>query len=301
MQFHADGLTLWYGTEDTPAPQGNDVDRESAYLTVGVRPSHPSNRVVVQYRIDTERVQSFSVHPTQSERISKWQRNTQYFKGKFPSLWRGQRVEYRVTLHCAGRQVPSTAAAQEFTADFGLAPLPLQNPSSSEPSPEQKSLQSSSPKSYERFPVSLDYLGRVSLQLQQPPEIIGETPENLKINWHVCQGSIVGPKLSALIRPNGEDRMTLRSDGIGILDAHVTLETQDGALIYTSYSGIFELGEDGYRNFLSHHWPDFPTIKVTPRFLCDHPRYKWLNRLQCIGIGVVQMSDLWVVYDLYIL
>ena len=41
----------------------------------------------------------------------------------------------------------------------------------------------------------------------------------------------------------GGDWLTLRSDGVGILDVRATLEADDGALIYTSYSG----GDDLYR------------------------------------------------------
>ncbi len=296
MQFHHDGLTLWYGTEDAPAPQGKDISRDEAYLTVGVRPSNPSNRVVVQYRIDNGVVQSFSAHAVQPKCAQETTDTPQYFKGKFLNLWKGERVEYRVTLYCAGRQVPDIQSAQNFTGSFRLEDLSASTFRCGLQSFEQ--VASPSPEA-DRFLVNLQYLARVTVQLQKPPEVIGKTPEGLKINWYLKGGSLAGSKLNAVIRAEGGDWMTLRQDGIGILGIHATLETPDGALISTQYSGIFELGKDGYQNFLNQTWPDFPSIKATPRFLTEHPRYQWLNRLQCIGLGEVRMSELLVVYDLY--
>ena len=44
-----------------------------------------------------------------------------------------------------------------------------------------------------------------------------------------CEGSIV---------PFGGDWLTIRANGVGVLDVRASLKTEDGALIYVAYSGI---------------------------------------------------------------
>ncbi len=62
---------------------------------------------------------------------------------------------------------------------------------------------------------------------------------------------MTGPKLRGKMLPGGGDWLTVRTDGVGILDVRATIESDDGALIYLAYTGVGDLGEDGYQNFLS--------------------------------------------------
>lgn len=298
MRLSCDGLTLWYGTNDAPAPSGIISSRQNISIRIGVHPLHPNNKVVIRYRIAQEGlVQSLAGVLTQSDYAT----STQYFAAEFPILPMGQTIEYLVQLFCSGRQVPNVLMAQQFPSSFVVDPslsLPSQlkkdiNPSVADNPDRKVKLHCSS--------IALNYLGTVNLHLIQSPELIGETPEGLKVNWSLKGGTVVGPKLNAVIRPSGGDWMTIRPDGIGLVDARATLETNEGNLIQTTYSGVFDLGDAGYRDFLQRKWPHAPPLKVTPRFLCKHSRYQWLNRLQCIGIGEVQMADLLVIYDLYAL
>ncbi|WP_299488456.1 DUF3237 domain-containing protein [Acaryochloris sp. IP29b_bin.137] len=293
MEVSHDGLKLWYGTEDAPAPESFVAARQDISITIGVYPLHPANKVTVYYRSDKNRlVQSISGVLQHSDYAA----STQYFSVHFPPLLEPQKVKYLVTLSCAGRQVPNVLSTQKFPSSFTI------NDSSSLSSPQ---LASTSPADesilLHRFPFQLNYLATVQVQLLKTPEIIGQTPEGLKINWFVKIGQVSGPKLNAIFSPYGSDHMTIRPDGIGILDADVTLTTAEGALIQTRYSGVFELGQQGYQNFLRRQWPNAPPLRIAPRFLTEHPKYQWLNRLQCIGIGEVQMSNLLVIYDLYAL
>jgi hypothetical protein len=50
--------------------------------------------------------------------------------------------------------------------------------------------------------------------------------------------------------PWGGDWFTLRPDGIRVLNVRATIKTDDDALIYVSYHGITDLGEDAYNNSL---------------------------------------------------
>ena len=89
------------------------------------------------------------------------------------------------------------------------------------------------------------------------------------------------------------------TDGMGILDVRAAFESHDGALIDAAYSGVADLGEDGYQKFLRQDLPRTVQLRIAPRFRTVHPSYQWLNRVQCIGIGEVDMERLEVRYDVY--
>ena len=118
---------------------------------------------------------------------------------------------------------------------------------------------------------------------------------------YVTDGEIFGPKMRGKLRRVGGDWLSLRPDGIGILDVRATLELEDGALVYTTYGGVADFGADGYRKFLEGNPPDFVPLRIAPRYYTGHPDYLWLNRLQCVGVGEVDMKALKVSYDIYAL
>ncbi len=133
-----------------------------------------------------------------------------------------------------------------------------------------------------------------------PPEVIGPVSEGMRVNVYVTGGEVSGPKLRGSLRPVGGDWLTIRTDGVGILDVRATIETHDGVLIYAAYSGVIDLGEDGYQKFLQGELPVSGTpLRTAPRFYTSHPDYRWLNRLQCIGIGQAFLERSEVVYDVY--
>lgn len=131
-------------------------------------------------------------------------------------------------------------------------------------------------------------------------DVIGAVAEGVRVNFRVTSGEISGPRLQGKLRPTGGDWLTLRTDGVSILDVRVTFETDDGALIYASYTGVADLGEDGYQKFLGGEPPasGLP-LRVAPRYQTSHPSYTWLNRLQCLGIGQAFLERGEVRYDIY--
>jgi hypothetical protein len=117
------------------------------------------------------------------------------------------------------------------------------------------------------------------------PETIRPIAEGLRVNFYPTGGEVTGPKLSGRIRPVGGDWLTIRRDGVGILDVRTTIETHDGALIYMSYYGTLDLGEDGYEQFLQGKLPSEAALRASPRLFTAHPGYVWLNRLHCVGMA----------------
>ena len=117
-------------------------------------------------------------------------------------------------------------------------------------------------------------------------ERIGPVPEGLRVNVPVTGGEVTGPKVFGTLTSLGGDWITVRRDGVLMLDVRATIETQDGALIYLTYNGISDLGETGYDQFTTASRPaQGMPIRISPRFHTSHPNYIWLNRLHCLGVG----------------
>jgi len=247
-------------------------------LVVGVHPPNPTNSVVVRYRVDGGIVQTAPGRELQTD----FQAQAQYFAVTFPAFPRGDVVEYSAVLTCAGRQVPPPQVANLFPSRFRLA---------------ERVASADDPR-----PLQLEYLASVRVPLKEP-ESIGVTPAGIMVNWYwyPAEGVVAGPKLNAKVRQLGGDWMTIRRDGVGVMDVRATLETHDGALLFVSYLGHYELGENGYQDFLDRRWPTRAPTRTTPRFHTADPRYLWLNRVQCVGIGEVRMKELAYTYDLYAL
>jgi hypothetical protein len=131
------------------------------------------------------------------------------------------------------------------------------------------------------------------------PEVVGPVPEGIRVHFYVTSGEVSGPKMHGQIRPVGGDWLLLRSDGIGLLDVRATMELDNGAVVYTTYGGVVDLGPDGYSRFLQGILPPRAELRITPRYQTSHPDYLWLNRLQCVGVGGLDVEQSKVSYDIY--
>jgi hypothetical protein len=146
----------------------------------------------------------------------------------------------------------------------------------------------------------LQHICSYTATLALPPEVIGAVPSDVRVNVYVTGGHIWGPHLRGRILPVGADWLTLRTDGVGILDVRATLEAEGGALIYLTLNGIIDFGPNGYEMFLRGELPpDGTPIRATPRFFTSHPDYLWLNRLHGLHIGEAFLSRGEVTYDVY--
>lgn len=145
----------------------------------------------------------------------------------------------------------------------------------------------------------LEHIFSFEATLENPPEVIGPVAEGIRVNFYSKGGEVTGPKLQGRCRAVGGDWLTIRTDGVAILDVNTTIESHDGALIAITYSGVSDLGPDGHQRFLEGNLPESLPIHVVPRFQTAHPAYLWLNRVQCIGIGKVVFASLHAAYDIY--
>ena len=133
------------------------------------------------------------------------------------------------------------------------------------------------------------------------PEVIGPVAEGLRLNIYVTGATVDGPRMKGKVLPVGADWLTVRTDGVGVLDVRATIETDDGALIYTYYKGVADLGPEGYKNFLEGAPPpaDGIELRTNPWFQTAHPNYQWMTRGLFVGVGKVYLDKLEVSYDVY--
>lgn len=113
MRFEHEGLQLWYGTPDAPAPDETVEADAAATVTVAVWPADVSNQVAVIYRINGGATQ---------RKVAAWWRNgssgIQYFGARLGPFRPGDLVEYAATCHCAGRQVPAKHEGERLSSSF---------------------------------------------------------------------------------------------------------------------------------------------------------------------------------------
>jgi hypothetical protein len=101
-------------------------------------------------------------------------------------------------------------------------------------------------------------------------EQVGLTTRGILSIFPVTGGSFEGERLRGTVL-GGADWVTAAADGTRELDLRLTLETDDGALIHMTFTGV----RDDANNY----------FRTLPRFETAAPKYAFLNRLLAVGIG----------------
>ena len=102
---------------------------------------------------------------------------------------------------------------------------------------------------------------------------LGSTPSGALSIFPIAGGSFEGERLRGTVLPAGGDWVTAKGDGTFELDLGATLETDDGALIHMTFSGV--------RDDANHY------LRTLPRFETAAATYVFLNRLIAVGTGAV--------------
>ena len=113
-------------------------------------------------------------------------------------------------------------------------------------------------------------------------------PSGTRAIIEVTSAQYTGERLRAKLKGvAAADWAVVSPTGIGLMDARLTIETEDGALIYVSYGGRVDLsaGMEG------------ATVYTAPRFETGDERYAWMNKVQAVAKGVISGDVLR--YELY--
>ena len=119
------------------------------------------------------------------------------------------------------------------------------------------------------------------------PQKIGPVPGGVRVTVPIVEGTFEGPRLRGRVLPGGGDWTLLRPDGVLELDLRITLQTDDGALVYLTSFGlrhgppevIAALGRGEEVDPAKYYF------RTTPRFETSAQRYEFLNRLLAVATG----------------
>jgi len=146
--------------------------------------------------------------------------------------------------------------------------------------------------------VSTEYL----MTLYAPLSAGQEIDSSLEVNNVRSGGWVKGPKINGtIIAPAGDWSRVLPS-GVSRIDVRATIKTEDGALIYMSYNGIYKSSEKTEARAAKGQilGPQDLYFVIAPTMQTSAKQYEWLNAVQCIGKMVSYKSDAFVKYDIFI-
>lgn len=126
-----------------------------------------------------------------------------------------------------------------------------------------------------------------ALQLRvDAPHDLGVTPQGDRRLAIISSGIFQGDRLRGEV-VEGNDWLTIRTDGVWTMDVRALLRTDDGALVALHYSGCRH-GTREVIDRLNRKEPVDPSeyyFRISARFETSAPHYEWLNKLLAIGIG----------------
>lgn len=134
--------------------------------------------------------------------------------------------------------------------------------------------------------VKLAHAFDMQLSVKTPIANLGKTPLGGRLIADVTGGDVSGPMLSGRIL-GGADWLLMREDDVMQLDVRLTIEAEDGALIYARYEGLRhgpkEVMEQMARGEEVN--PSQFYFRVSPRFETSSESHLWLNKHLFLATG----------------
>lgn len=134
------------------------------------------------------------------------------------------------------------------------------------------------------------YLCSYRAAFTEPQQQIGTAHFGRRMIAALTGGEIEGERLRGKVLPGGGDWATIDQHDTLRLDARVTFETHDGALIFVSYRGVLRPLSVVHK----HARKGGPQtdeekaevyFRTAPIFETGDERYKWLNDIVAVGLG----------------
>jgi Protein of unknown function (DUF3237) len=288
-EYAEKGLSLSW---DAPHLVASDWQGQGSRIVVAARPAHPSNVVTAIYTVDGRAACIARGYRLQfSPRLD----GEEWFAVDLPRQADGALVAYVPILSCSGREADPRRG--------GFAPTPVAQPPQLPAAPAATAGDSAArvaPSHPARFAFEPEFLFRVTAPVDCDADPVGETPDGLRMKFLLRSGGYVrGPALTGEILPLGGDWMRIRPDGVGIAQISALIRPVGGGVVLTEYSGVVDFGPNGYRLLAAGGGPKRAPLRFAPRYLTSEPRLSWLNRLQCLSVGEVDLERYLVEYDLY--
>ena len=87
-------------------------------------------------------------------------------------------------------------------------------------------------------PPELKHLFSYTADIEEPLQGVGSGPFEYRMFARVTGGRVEGPRENGEVLPGGGDWALIDNENALRLDARITLETDDGALIFGRYRGV---------------------------------------------------------------
>jgi len=174
------------------------------------------------------------------------------------------------------------------------------------------------------FDKSLLYLFSYNTEIEHRVHRIGLVPAGVRFNVSGTPGEsrvyhVMREKNQAGFGPGfkvvtgrikvGSDCALYRSDDVVADEVRLTIETDDGALIASRYTGTAYLRMGGFDAYVAgidkvgrQDRPAQVPIVITPRYETAHADYQWIMKYQCVGFGrgeVIKSEVRRMTYDIY--
>lgn len=122
-----------------------------------------------------------------------------------------------------------------------------------------------------------------------PPQIIGPVLTGMRIFFPAKSGTIKSEKLNGKILPGGGDWGLVVDSTTFKLDVRVTIETDDSAFIYITYSGYVHTDAKKFTKIMEGKWNELTSsdyyFRTNPVFETGSAKYAWLNHTIAVGVG----------------
>ncbi len=134
------------------------------------------------------------------------------------------------------------------------------------------------------------YLCSYRADFSEPQQMVGKAHFGRRMIASLTGGDVTGERLRGRVLPGGGDWATIDDNGSLRLDARVTIETHDGALIYVSYRGVLRPMSVANRHGKQGGPKDDAEraelyFRTAPVFETGDERYQWLNDIVAVGMG----------------
>ena len=146
-------------------------------------------------------------------------------------------------------------------------------------------------KSLDELPIltelPVEHLADLSVDLEPAQRV--PTPVGNRTVFIAKGGRIKGPNIAGEILPGGGDWLLTGSDGIGRVEARVTIRTDDNALISFTAGGLIQLPPDGFQRLAAGERLPFGETyaRTTPKFETSDERYGWISTVVTIGYNLL--------------
>ncbi|HXW13985.1 MAG TPA: DUF3237 domain-containing protein [Terriglobia bacterium] len=281
----SDGSALWWGGRDMPALPTGVAPNVPVVVKAAVAPMRPGHTLIVEHRVNGGPVRQ-TVATMEPRRHDS---NIRVFRATLPGQTGGL-VEFLPVLCFAGQPI-----SRRLSESADHPRYQVRSVASTAETPHQPA---SPVVGAPRWNWNSRFLGACTIALQK--EVVGDTPEGLRIIWRFADARFAGPILEGAYLPGAADWMHIRPDGVAIVQVQGCIETPRGARIYTSYGGYLELGREGYARAQRGDFDLWPPFVCAATYATADKNLEWLNRAQCLILGRVNMKALKVESDVYL-